>query len=117
MRHFVWNHRATRFAWLTGHIELESVENSGGDVNIVTHSDLIVGDIKASGTGDVYLSASDGNILDDLSHQEIGKFKQEFTKFLQKDHPELFSEMRVSRTLSDENKKNVEEALKKFFNK
>ncbi|MFC1645939.1 F0F1 ATP synthase subunit alpha [Candidatus Omnitrophota bacterium] len=65
----------------------------------------------------IYLYALNLNMLDDLSTQEIEVFKEDFSKFLQKEYPGLFSEMRSFKNLSDENKKKVEGALKKFFKK
>ncbi len=50
----------------TGNLYAKEVINFGGDINILTHSDLIVGSIKALGRNNVYLSAITGNIWDDL---------------------------------------------------
>lgn len=63
----------------------------------------------------VYLYALTSNILDGLSQQEIERFKDEFTQFIQKEYPGLFPELRESQSLSDEHKRQIAEALKKFF--
>ncbi|MFC1709571.1 F0F1 ATP synthase subunit alpha [Candidatus Omnitrophota bacterium] len=65
----------------------------------------------------IYLYAIEAKMLDGLSAQEIELFKLEFSKFLQKEHPDLFPGMRASRELSEEDKNKVGTALKKFFKK
>jgi F-type H+-transporting ATPase subunit alpha len=63
----------------------------------------------------IFLYALTSNMLDRLSTKELNRFKKEFPKLLQDKHPEVFSEMRQSRKLSDENKKKIKDTLELFL--
>ena len=63
----------------------------------------------------IYLYALNANILDGLSQQEVERFKDEFSQFIQKEYPKFFPELRESQKISDEHKRQLAEALNKFF--
>ncbi|MGE5197135.1 MAG: F0F1 ATP synthase subunit alpha [Deltaproteobacteria bacterium] len=63
----------------------------------------------------IYLYALSKGVLDTLSSVQIRQFRQEIFNFINSKHPQLFTEVRKTRDLSDEQKAILEDALKEYF--
>lgn len=63
----------------------------------------------------LYLYALNANLLDALPIEGVRQFKKECLAYVRTRDPELMKEIRVSKTLSEEQKKRIEDALKGYL--
>jgi F-type H+-transporting ATPase subunit alpha len=65
----------------------------------------------------MYLYALNKGVLDYLSIEELKRFKQDFPAYVLNWDPDLSAEIRRTRDLSKENKKRLDECLKRYVQK
>jgi len=65
----------------------------------------------------IYLAALNLGVLDSLSSFEVLSFKKDFFKFIREDHPEVISELRDKKKVSEEMREKLKASLKDYFKK
>jgi F-type H+-transporting ATPase subunit alpha len=63
----------------------------------------------------MYLYALNRGVLDNISVAQVGQFKREFFTHVQEWYPTLIEELRTTHELSDANKENLEDSLRRYF--